>query len=66
MPWREAHRKSVYGKTVRTVVADALARLTWKNLGDRLGQRVGAWKPADIDAVFATLATGWPPPQALV
>jgi 5-methylcytosine-specific restriction protein A len=44
--------------------AAALQRLTWKNLGYRLGQRFGALEPADINAVFASLAAGWQPPNA--
>ncbi len=41
--------------------AEAMQRLTWKNLGYRLGQRFGALEHADIDAVFTALATGWQP-----
>lgn len=39
--------------------AEALQRLTWKNLGYRLGQRFGALEPAQIDTVFAYLAGTW-------
>ena len=41
--------------------AAALQRLTWKNLGYRLGHRFGALEQAQIDAVFAYLAAGWQP-----
>ncbi len=42
---------------------DALARLTWKNLGYRLGQRFGALTPAQIDRVFEYLAGTWRQPS---
>lgn len=67
----DEHRRSKFqvgwvDATERNTVyeAEALQRLTWKNLGYRLGQRFGALEPAQIDAVFAYLAGTWQPSDA--
>jgi hypothetical protein len=43
----------------KTYEAEALQRLTWKNLGYRLGQHFGAHDVAEQDKVFAYLSECW-------
>lgn len=51
--WEDANqRRKVYTE-------EALERLTWKNLGYRLGRRFGELAPAEIDAVFDYLSEVW-------
>ena len=38
---------------------EALERLTWKNLGYRLGKQFGALETARIDGVFEHLSAVW-------
>ena len=51
--WEDAtQRGSLYSD-------EALERLTWKNLGYRLGNRFGARSADEIDGVFHYLAEIW-------
>lgn len=43
----------------RTYTAEALERLTWMNMGYRLGQRFGHLTPSRINAVYDYLAECW-------
>lgn len=62
----DAHRRSKFlvgwedaNQRQKVYTEEALERLTWKNLGYRLGQRFGALTPAEIDAVFDHLSEVW-------
>lgn len=51
--WRDAAQRS------ESYSPEALSRLTWQNLGYRLGQRLGPAGEDTIDRVFASLASKW-------
>ncbi|SDX90718.1 hypothetical protein SAMN05421644_1194 [Allochromatium warmingii] len=62
----DAHRRSKFlvgwedaTQHQKIYTDEALERLTWKNLGYRLGQHFGAQTAAEIDAVFDYLTEVW-------
>ena len=62
----DEHRRSKFrvgweDATVRdkTYTVDALERLTWMNLGYRLGQHFGVRSPEEIDSVWEQVAAEW-------